>query len=184
VSFCDGIDVLILPGLGNSGAAHWQTVWEREHPQFRRVEQAEWDRPRCSEWTATLERAVAGCVRAPVLVAHSLGCLMVVRWAAETRKTIHGALLVAPPDPAEPAFPAEAVGFSPVPTALLSFPSIVVASYDDPYGSQPCARAWASSWGSRFVDCGAAGHINADSNWDDGLQLLATLLALGEPARL
>jgi predicted alpha/beta hydrolase family esterase len=175
---CEGVDVLILPGLGNSGPAHWQTLWEREHPAFRRVEQSEWDHPRCSDWAAALEDAVAACTRAPVLVAHSLACLLVVHWAAETRQTIHGALLVAPPDPAGPAFPAAAVGFAPVPTGRLPFPSILVASCNDPYGSQPCARAWAAQWGSRFIDCGAAGHINADSNlglWNEGLELLEIL---------
>jgi len=31
--------VLIVPGWTNSGPQHWQTLWEHEHPEYRRVEQ-------------------------------------------------------------------------------------------------------------------------------------------------
>jgi predicted alpha/beta hydrolase family esterase len=37
----------------------------------------------------------------------------------------------------------------------------------------------ASAWGSDFIDCGAAGHLNADSglgNWPQGQALLNELL--------
>lgn len=37
--------VLILPGRGNSGEKHWQSVWEKRDPQLRRVQQREWDNP-------------------------------------------------------------------------------------------------------------------------------------------
>jgi carotenoid cleavage dioxygenase-like enzyme len=34
--------VLIVPGWTNSGPEHWQSHWERAHPEWRRVEQADW----------------------------------------------------------------------------------------------------------------------------------------------
>ncbi|HQR93348.1 MAG: hypothetical protein B7Y15_03100 [Bacteroidetes bacterium 24-39-8] len=49
---------LILPGLGNSGPAHWQTYFEQSAPNFKRVEQTEWDAPNCATWIDTIDRAV------------------------------------------------------------------------------------------------------------------------------
>jgi predicted alpha/beta hydrolase family esterase len=30
---------LMVPGLWSSGPEHWQTLWERHEPRFRRVQQ-------------------------------------------------------------------------------------------------------------------------------------------------
>ena len=49
---------LSLPGLHGSGAAHWQSHWERSDPRFRRVEQASWSRPELGDWAVALDRAV------------------------------------------------------------------------------------------------------------------------------
>lgn len=115
-----------------------------------------------------------------MLVAHSLGCLCVAHWVARTSLNIKGAFLVAPPNPEEANFPSEAIGFSSVPLRSFGVPSIVVASSDDPYGGLEFARACASGWGSRFVNIGAAGHINSESgfgNWPEGWALYQELKA-------
>jgi uncharacterized protein len=171
--------VLILPGIGDSGPAHWQTLWQRAYPRVRRVVQTDWDRPQCDAWSAALDAAVGESSPGVVLVAHSLACLLVAHWAASTRHVIHGALLVAVPDPSGPAFPAEATGFSPLPMQRLPFTSLIVASSDDPYGSLAHAHRCASAWGSRIVEVGAAGHINAASglgDWPAGLAWLGELM--------
>lgn len=170
--------VLILPGIGNSGPEHWQSLWEQAHPAFRRVEQRDWDRPLREEWAVTLEAAVRQAGTDVVLVAHSLACLAVARWASREHAPIAAALLVAVPDPADPNFPAEAIGFSQTPTQPFDFRSIVVASTDDPYGSVEHAQVLAQSWGSRWVNVGACGHINASSGlgaWAEGYELLTQL---------
>lgn len=77
------VSVLILPGIGNSGPQHWQTLWQNSHPDFVRVEQRDWDRPVCAEWVAALDAAVRAAGPQAVLVAHSLGCLAVAHWAAQ-----------------------------------------------------------------------------------------------------
>jgi predicted alpha/beta hydrolase family esterase len=41
-----GRTVLIIPGLGDSGPQHWQTLWEASHPEYRRVQQSDWEQPR------------------------------------------------------------------------------------------------------------------------------------------
>ncbi|WP_455774498.1 RBBP9/YdeN family alpha/beta hydrolase, partial [Burkholderia stabilis] len=61
----------------------------------------------------------------------------------------------------------DAHGFGPVPHERLPFPTCVVASSDDPYGSIAFARGCARAWGSAFHDIGPRGHINADSGLGD-----------------
>jgi predicted alpha/beta hydrolase family esterase len=51
--------VLILPGLEDSGPRHWQTLWQALRPGLLRVEQQDWLRPRCADWVAALDAAVA-----------------------------------------------------------------------------------------------------------------------------
>jgi uncharacterized protein len=170
--------VLILPGIGSSGPQHWQTLWEREHPAYVRVEQRDWDNPVCDEWVAALERAAQAAGPQCVLVAHSLACLVVAHWAARPHAPVAAALLVAVPDPSGPSFPGHAVGFSSTPAAPLGFRSTLVISDDDPYGSPEHAEALALAWGSAVARIGARGHINASSGlgaWPEGLALLAEL---------
>ena len=172
--------VLTLPGIGNSGPQHWQTLWEQTYPNFVRIAQRDWDHPVCAEWVSVLESTVKDIASPVVIVAHSLGCLALAHWAAKSHASIRAALLVAVPDPEGPNFPAEAVGFSPLPQQKFSFPSVVVASADDPYGTLAHAQACASAWGSRLVHIGAAGHINASSglgHWPEGYALLQGLCA-------
>ena len=175
--------VLVLPGYMDSGPGHWQTRWEAAHAGFTRVRMPDWMHPDCDAWCATLEAAVARAPAGVRVAAHSLGCLTVAHWAARhasaaTRAKVAGALLVALPDPHGPEFPRDARGFDPVPLEALPFASVVVASNDDPYGgvafSERCARAW----GSRWIDIGARGHINAESGLDDWPQGVEWLMSM------
>lgn len=50
--------VLIVPGLGGSGPGHWQSIWQARNPNYRRVEQLDWDEPDLEGWTANLDAAV------------------------------------------------------------------------------------------------------------------------------
>ena len=176
-----------LPGWQNSGPAHWQTRWETLHG-LRRVEQDDWLWPRRGDWMARLEEVVlAEDAGGPVvLVAHSLGCHLVVAWAAHSRHSgrVRAALLVAPPD-------TEALGqpqlscWRPMIRQALPFPSTVVASVDDPYCTLDRAHALAFDWGSVCFDAGARGHLNAESglgDWPAGYAMLdALLLRAAEP---
>jgi hypothetical protein len=172
--------VLTLPGYDDSGPGHWQTLWERAHPGYRRVTQRSWTEPVCDEWVAALDAAIVDTRTPVVLVGHSLGALTVVHHAARHARPVHGALLVAVPDVDDPGFPPIIQGFGPMPRARLPFPSVVVASDDDWYMNPDDARALAQAWGSRFVLLEKAGHINTDSGfgpWPEGERLLAELLA-------
>ncbi|WP_211462011.1 RBBP9/YdeN family alpha/beta hydrolase [Collimonas silvisoli] len=168
--------VLVVPGIGNSGPMHWQSLWQQTRPEWHRLQVDNWDHVVRDDWVSAIEREVVSLGKDTVLVAHSLGCLAVVHWAAQHAPRIRGALLVAVPDPAGPAFPATAAfGFSPLPLTRLPFPTTIVASSDDPYGSIAYSRSYADAWGSDFVDMGARGHLNADSalgDWPEGYRLL------------
>jgi predicted alpha/beta hydrolase family esterase len=175
--------VIVLPGYMNSGVGHWQTRWEARYPGFSRVPMRDWDHPVCDEWCETLDGAVAAAKAPVLLAAHSLGCLTVAFWAArhasrDALAKVAGALLVAVPDPAGSGFPADAAGFDAVPMSKLPFPSIVVASTDDPYGGVPFSQACAAAWGSRWENIGPRGHINADSglgDWEEGQRWLGSM---------
>ena len=171
--------VLVVPGIGNSGPTHWQSIWQARQPEWHRLQVEDWDRAACDDWVSALERQVASRGKDTVIVAHSLGCLAVAHWAVRHAAQIRGALLVAVPDPAAPAYPATAAfGFSPLPAKRLLFSSTIVASSDDPYGSLGHARACAHTWGSRLVEVGPRGHLNADSalgDWPEGYRLLEKL---------
>jgi uncharacterized protein len=170
------ISVLILPGLGDAGPEHWQSMWEASDPAFRRVVQRDWDNPELAEWLETLRRYVDDCGAPPVLVAHSLACSLVAHWVKTFGHGIKAALLVSPSDVDSPAHtPAEARSFSPMPLVRFPFPSIVVASTNDPYVTLARAEFFAKSWGSGFVTIAQAGHINARSGlgeWAEGKKLL------------
>jgi predicted alpha/beta hydrolase family esterase len=173
--------VLILPGLGGSGPAHWQTLWEQANPDFIRVEQRDWDKPDLEDWIATLDRAIAAQAAPPLLVAHSLSCALVAHWAARHKRPLHGAMLVAPADvDAETRTPPEVRGFAPIPLMPIPGRAVVVASADDPYVEPLRAKAFAAAWHARFVDVGARGHINAASNlaaWPQGQTILFDLIS-------
>ena len=175
------VPVLVLPGYADSGPDHWQSHWERDEPACRRVAQDDWLEPRRHDWLATLGRYVAECAAPPVLIAHSLGCALVAHWAAGSRPRAKGALLVAPADVDSPLHtPDEVRNFSPMPLTRFPFPSIVVASTDDPFVSVERANEFAAAWGSRVVILECAGHINSDAGfgpWPEGRRLLDELRA-------
>src|SRR5688572_26171488 len=79
------LTVLVLPGLGGAGPDHWQTAWQGTFPAMQRVEQANWERPVYEEWSTRLTEAVTRAPRPVVLIAHSLGTSLTMRWSNENR---------------------------------------------------------------------------------------------------
>ena len=169
-------NTLLLPGWQNSGPDHWQSRWEALHG-YHRVDQHDWMRPLRGDWSARLEETVADADGPVLLVAHSLGCILTAAWAQVSRSThrVQGALLVAPGDAEREEMRPILPSWSPIVRQRLPFPSILVGSRDDPYCSFDRVQGLAESWGSRFIDLGERGHINAESglgDWPEGHQLL------------
>ncbi|WP_116653831.1 RBBP9/YdeN family alpha/beta hydrolase [Pelagibacterium sediminicola] len=174
-------DILVVPGLGHSGPGHWQHRWVDKIRTARFVEQDEWDAPVFEDWVTTLERQIFMATRPVILVGHSLGVSAIVaanRNLADTK--VKAAFLVAPPDVDEhPDVPAATAPFKGLPRDPLKFPSMLVASSNDPYCTVERAADLASAWGSDFHIAGDAGHINAESGhgpWPEGLLMFTRLM--------
>ncbi|MFJ4144029.1 RBBP9/YdeN family alpha/beta hydrolase [Pseudomonas sp. NPDC089734] len=173
--------VLIVPGINNSDALHWQTLWQAKHPHWQRLNARDWDQVECEDWVETIEQHVQTLGPDTLIVAHSLGCLAVAHWAARSDHAAHirGALLVAVPDPASLSFPVSAAsGFRHTPAQRFGFPCTVVSSSNDPYATADYTQHWASTRGAEWVDIGAKGHVssaNGLGGWLEGYQLLERL---------
>jgi len=173
------LDLIFVPGAGGSSPDHWQTRWRAKLPTARTVEQADWNNPILGDWTASVIDACHASTRPVVLIAHSEGAITIAHAAARLAPSvIRGAFLVAPP--CDDALTASSfIAFAPSPRAKLPFPSMVVASRNDPYCRIDAAQALARDWGADFVDAGDAGHIDVASGhgpWPEGLMSLARLL--------
>jgi predicted alpha/beta hydrolase family esterase len=170
--------IILIPGLGNSGQQHWQSLWEKRF-DFARVEQKDWQTPVCSDWIEAINKEVKKYDPAKViLVAHSLACITVAYWAQKFNIPVKSTLLVAPSDTEAGTYPTGTTGFKPVPLIKLPFKSVLVTSSDDYYVKTERAQLFAGSWGSEFINIGNAGHINVASGfgeWDHGLELLKQL---------
>ncbi len=169
--------VLILPGINGSEPAHWQSIWERDEG-WSRAAQSEWSTPRLDDWVAGLRAAIAAARSPPVLVCHSLGCVLAVHYLAAR---VAAVLLVAPPDidAFEKLPTGEPNTFRPAPRAPLGVPAAVVASCDDPYCAPDVAAELAAAWGATFFSVGQRGHISTASGcgpWPEGKRFLAALL--------
>ena len=172
--------LLILPGRNNSGPQHWQTLWQERMPDAVRLQTASWADPDLSDWIAALDRAIEACSAPPILIAHSMGCLLSVCWAQLDRPnlSISGAFLVAPPNFKRDGFPSPS--FTQIPESPLPYPALVIASTNDPYCSIEVAAGLAKSWEAGFVSVGARGHISTEPNngdWQEGWLLLEAFAA-------
>lgn len=171
--------VLMLPGWTNSGPEHWQSHWERAHPEYRRVEQTNWDAPTPEDWLPTIGKAIDQAAPPVVLVAQSLGCIAAVAWARQAKPAsiarVAGAFLVAPADVERKDAGRVVRRWRPIPLVRLPFPSVVVASRTDPYAAFARSEQFAAAWGSTLIDLGDGGHINTASGhgpWPEGHQML------------
>lgn len=165
---------LIVPGLRDHVAQHWQTWLAERLPGAHSLTPMGRDNlslgARIAELDATITR-----LNAPVLlVAHSGGCVLVAHWARQTAlaRQVHGALLATPPtfdQPLPAAYPQldalDTAGWLPVPRERLPFASLVAASRNDVLGDFGAVCALARDWGSDIEDLGEVGHLNPASGF-------------------
>ena len=186
--------VLIVPGLRDAVAAHWQTLLEARLRAAGRpvacVPPMGREDLDCARKVAAIERAARSVDGPIVLVAHSGGCIMVAHWALQTQRAVQGALLATPPDfeaPMPEGYPTldalSAGGWLPVPRQRLPFPSIVAASQDDPLADFDHVAMLARDWGSRLVDLGKVGHLNPASGYGEWRRAEALIDELSALAR-
>ena len=168
------IDILIVPGWTNSEPDHWQSRWQRNMTTARRVEQADWQRPRISDWVANIVAAANAATRPAVIVAHSCGITAVAMAAPHLAATkVVGAFLVAPADlEVSTTWPATDGGFATMPMVRLPFPAKLIGSSNDTHCTVERAQELGRAWGADVSIVADAGHINTASGhgpWPEGL---------------
>jgi len=166
--------ILLVPGLRDHVAAHWQTLLEEKLPNATSVPRMERDKLSCAAWVARLDESLAAIDGPVILVAHSAGVMITVHWALRHRRPIAGALLAAPPDfesPLPDGYPTQDVlrqnGWLPTPRERLAFPCIVAASANDPLARYERVEALAHAWGGKLVNLGNVGHLNPASGYGE-----------------
>jgi predicted alpha/beta hydrolase family esterase len=187
---------LILPGVGGSEPAHWQSWLEGELADSKRIEQADWNKPVLHTWRLNLDRALLTATEPVWIVAHSFGCLVTMS-ALGSRvlaSKVAGVLLVAPASPerftlegfardikqptAEGQAHPPALLSRVLPRAPLGLPIRLIASRTDPWLSFETAEWWATRWGAKLIDLGDAGHINVASGFGAWPQVINELNTL------
>ncbi|RZL39951.1 MAG: alpha/beta hydrolase [Rubrivivax sp.] len=157
--------VLIIPGLHDSGPAHWQTWLQSQYRDARRVTQRDPSRPQLERWAERIQRTLEVAETSNekgewLAVAHSFGCLALARHLADHPDShIREALFVAPAEPDKFGL-AEAL-----PHHRLPRRSRLIASSNDPWMSAASAARWAHRWGASYSNLGAVGHINAEAGF-------------------
>ena len=181
------VPILIVPGLRDAVATHWQTLlWARRADSYAvaPMGRANLD---CARRVAAIDRAVAEIPEPPIVVAHSAGVIMFAHWARKYGRPIRGALLATPPDfetPLPDGYPTlgelQAGGWLPVPREPFHFPTIVASSRNDPLARIERVAELARAWGSRLDDLGEVGHLNPASGygaWPQAESYIAELTA-------
>jgi uncharacterized protein len=174
-------DILIVPGLNDSGSDHWQTRWQTKLSTARRVIQHDWHRPCRQDWEAGVMSAIDESEKPVVIIAHSLGVIASLFAVQQHIQQIAGAFFVAPPsETVLREIPAIDREFLPIPRNHLAFPAIMVGSGNDPYADCQFTKDLAEELGAKFIDAGPAGHINVESGhgpWPEGLLAFAHFIA-------
>jgi len=161
----------MLPG-------HWLLRWREKIANARIVAPAELHSPRKKLWIDSLVAEIESATRPVVIVAHSLGCVLVAHASQQLKDKVNGAYLVAPSDWDRDGLVKEFDGgdFKPIPLSPLPFRTHLVASRNDPYCEFGRAEQFAKAWGATFQDAGEAGHINLESGhgpWPEGMMSFA-----------
>jgi predicted alpha/beta hydrolase family esterase len=159
--------VLIVPGLREHVAEHWQTLLAEQLCKVRSVPPLTTDKLDCAKRVEAIQHALEQIDGPVILVAHSAGVLMVAHWAARHTRAIKGALLAAPPD-LDAAWPQgypspetlRTQGWDPLPNGPLPFRSLVAASTNDHLASLQAVQRMAQGWGAELRNIGAVGHLN------------------------
>jgi len=177
--------VLIVPGLREHVAEHWQTLLEARLAKVRSVPPLETDKLDCAVRVRAIQHELEQIDGPVILVAHSAGVLMVAHWAALHSRPIKGALLAAPPDldatwpqgyPSSESLRSH--GWYPLPEGPLPFPSLVIGSTNDHLASLEAVTRMARGWGAELRNLGAVGHLNPAAGFGHWPEAEAFILEL------
>jgi predicted alpha/beta hydrolase family esterase len=161
---------LILHGYQGSGPEHWQT-WLAERLRAAGETVAYPDlpapfAPTLPAWRTALERELRALPGEPIVVAHSLSCVLWLHHCAQPVPEggrAERVLLVAPPSLA--GAPREIRPFFPVPldprrVAAAAGETRLVCAPDDPYCPEDAAALYGAPLGVPVDVIAGAGHVN------------------------
>jgi uncharacterized protein len=157
---------LILHGLEGSGPDHWQSwLASRLRERGERVSYPHLPDPfdpHPSDWERALSTELA-LLDSPVVLCHSLACLLWLHHVAEGGAQADRVLLVAPPS--ERAEVAAIASFFPAPLPRLSGGARLVCSDNDPYCPEGAARLYGEPLGIAVDLIAGGGHLNPESGY-------------------
>jgi predicted alpha/beta hydrolase family esterase len=154
---------LILHGYLGSGPGHWQT-WlagrlRSGDASVRYPDLPDPEHPQLRSWLAALEGELDAIGEPPVVLCHSLACVLWLHHVAAGGKPASRVLFVAPPSAA--GAPEALSAFFPAPAPALENVRLV-CSDDDPY----CPEGAQQLYGPLPTDVlPGAGHINPDAGF-------------------
>ncbi|MEE3851975.1 alpha/beta hydrolase [Gordonia sp. LSe1-13] len=185
--------IVIVPGLRDHVADHWQTHLAADLDVAERYDSVtvpplERDKLSRHARVAALDRMLHQVDGPVVLVAHSAGVMTTVHWAQNPTREVAGALLVTPADlelRLPEGYPTtqelDDGGWTPIPRRRLPFPTVVAASRTDALGGFRRITGMAEVWGARVIDLGDVGHLNPAAGygpWPRATQLIDDLLTM------
>ncbi|OAL81489.1 esterase [Acinetobacter sp. SFB] len=167
------IHTVIVPGVGGSEPAHWQSWLQRQLMSCSRVQQQDWHKPVLETWISEFVNTVSPIQGSIQIVAHSFGCLTTVAALAqhpELNQKIKNLILVAPANPArfgEAGFARDSQQdyqryFHQLKTVV---PTTLLISENDPWLSFEDAQCLAQAWKLNPINLGQVGHINVASGF-------------------
>lgn len=167
------LPVVIVPGLNNSDSLHWQSLWQDQLPDSRRIYVQDWTKADLDKWRSGILKSLRDLAAPALLIGHSFGALAAASIARDFPDLTAGVLLVAPADPDKFRIAAQ------MPQDLLPVPGVVIASDNDPWMKDSKAAFWSLVWGTDFLRLKGLGHINSQSDigyWPEGIGQLERLV--------
>ncbi len=157
---------LILHGYQGSGPGHWQTWLAHRlrsgdaavhYPDFPDA-----DAPQLRSWLSALEGELDAIGEPPIVLCHSLACLLWLHQLAAGGKTASRVLLVAPTS--EAGAPEMLSSFFPAPLTPLE-DARLVCSDNDPFCPEGAAELYGRPLGVPTDVLSGRGHINPDAGY-------------------
>lgn len=176
---------VIVPGVGGSEAAHWQSWLQRQLMSCSRVEQIDWNLPILKTWIQQFVEHVASLKQELQIVAHSFGCLTTIAALAQYPQLgdkIQRLILVAPANPArfgDQGFSRESQNDYAAYFRQLQImvPTTLLISENDPWLHIQDAYELAQAWQLQPINLGAVGHINVASGFGPFPEILDYLIS-------
>ncbi len=186
------LHTIIVPGVDDSNASHWQSWLAYKLSDSSRVVQEDWHKPVLNHWVQRFYQHVSQYHRPIQLVSHSFGCLTTIaalNQYPQLKQWVEQVILVAPANPARFSTTgfAERVSGNDSSTDdayatdsyatdflkyTLDFPTLLILSENDPWLDFDDALNYAKAWDVPYINQGLAGHINVESGYGAWWQLL------------